>query len=460
MSAVMQRLAVLNVVGLTKSLIGEDTPHISAFIEKNQLSSFKPEFPAVTCAAQASYLTGRSVDEHGIVGNGWLDPEYSEVGFWKQSNNLVIGSKIWHEMRELNPAFTVANMFWWYNMYGDVDFSCTPRPIYPADGRKFFDVHTQPMELREALKADLGDFPFPAFWGPRAGIDSSKWIANSAMWIEKKKQPTLNLVYLPHLDYCLQQFGPDSENTKKEVREIDKLVGELIDFFEKSGVVVSIVSEYGISAVDQPVHLNRVFRKKGWLSIKDELGLERLEAGQSKVFAVADHQVAHIYIKEKSMISEVKKAIEGIDGVEEVRVSPWDGKGAERGGDLVAVAKQNAWFTYYYWEDESKAPDFARCIDIHRKPGYDPVELFIDPEIKFPLLKIVLFLIKKKLGLRGLMDVIPLDASLVKGSHGRDNVDESEQPLWISPSGADAVSVSKPQDVYSAMKSIMLGGGE
>lgn len=454
----MQRLAVLNVVGLTKGLIGKHTPKITAFLKKNQCTSFKPEFPAVTCSAQASYVTGKSVDDHGIVGNGWFDPDYSEVWFWKQSNHIIKSPKIWHEMREKHPNFTVAKMFWWYNMYADVDFSCTPRPIYPADGRKFFDVHTQPMEMREELKAELGNFPFPAFWGPKAGIDSSKWIAESAKWVERKKEPTLNLVYLPHLDYCLQKIGPKAPEVKRELKAIDKVVGDLIEFFEAKGVIVCIVSEYGISPVDKPIHLNRIFRRKGWLSIKDELGLERLEAGQSKVFAVADHQVAHIYVKDPSLKEEVRNLLRDVEGVEEVRESPWEGAGGERGGDFVVVAKENAWFTYYYWEDDAKAPDFARCIDIHRKPGYDPVELFIDPKIKFPVLKIGSFLMKKKLGLRGLMDVIPLDASLVKGSHGRDNVREEEQPIWIGPSGA--MKVSKPQDVYEAMKEVMLGGEE
>ena len=453
---IMQRVAVLNVVGLTTNLIGDNTPRIKAFIEENELVSFIPEFPAVTCTAQASYVTGEGPSGHGIVGNGWYDRDYAEVGFWKQSNHLVQGEKIWHRLRNDVPGFTVAKMFWWYNMYADVDFSCTPRPIYPADGRKFFDVHTQPMAMREEMKADLGDFPFPSFWGPRAGIASSQWIAESAKWVESKEQPSLNLVYLPHLDYCLQQYGPSGAEVVPELHAIDEVVGDLIDFFQSQGVVVSLLSEYGISKVDKTVHLNREFRKRGWLEIKDELGLDRLECGQSKVFAVADHQVAHIYINDKSLTNEVRTLIEGLNGVEEVREGNWTGVGAERGGDMVAVADSNAWFTYYYWEDDSKAPDFARCIDIHRKPGYDPAELFVDPEITFPMLKIAGFLLKKKLGIRGLLDVIPLDASLVKGSHGRDNVEAGEQPIWVAPKGG--MSVTKATDVAAAIEQLVKGG--
>jgi len=451
----MQRVAVINVVGLTKNLIGEHTPAISAYVEEHGITSFKPEFPAVTCTAQSSYLTGVPVGEHGVVGNGWYDREYAEVSFWKQSNHLVNSEKIWDKLKHENSDFTCANMFWWYNMYSSVDFSCTPRPIYKSDGAKYFDVHTQPMGMRESLKTDLGAFPFPSFWGPMAGIDSSRWIANSAKWIEKKESPTLNLIYLPHLDYCLQQFGPKGEAISNELEAIDHIVGDLIGYFSMRNVQVCLISEYGISEVDTPIHLNRIFRKQGWLEIKNELGLERMECGSCKVFAVADHQVAHIYVNDHDIKDQVRDLLRSLDEIEEVREGNWQGVGAERGGDLVAVAKKNAWFTYYYWEDDAVAPDYARTIDIHRKPGYDPAELFIDPAIAAPKLKLAKFLAKKKLGFRALMDVIPLDASLVKGSHGRDNVEEGEQPIWIAPNGKTDL-VSSPRDVMRAIQSLVI----
>ncbi len=441
----MKRTAVLNVVGLTKSLIGEHTPRIRAFAEQKILSAFKPAFPAVTTTAQSTYLTGKAPTEHGAVANGWYDREAAEVKFWKQSNHIVKGDKIWDRLKRDNPAFTCAKMFWWYNMYSTADYSATPRPLYMSDGKKVFDIHTHPMEMREQLKGDLGEFPFPEFWGPRAGIGSSKWIAESARWIEEQQSPTLNLVYLPHLDYCLQKDGPDAETIPSELAAIDEVVGDLLGFFAARGVEVIILSEYGISAVDQVVHLNREFRQKGWISVKDELGTETLDCGTCKAFAVADHQVAHIYINDLSIISEVRECLLSLDGVDEVREgADWSGVGQERAGDLIAVAKPNAWFSYYYWEDDAKAPEYARCIDIHRKPGYDPAELFIDPEIKLPLLKVANFLIRKKLGFRVKMDVIPLDATLVKGSHGRDNVPEGEQPIFIGTQKiTDATQVSE-----------------
>jgi predicted AlkP superfamily pyrophosphatase or phosphodiesterase len=444
----MQRVAVINVVGLSPSLLGPSTPRLTAFAQKHGMQSFPPAFPAVTCTAQSSMLTGTPPREHGIVANGWYDRESAEVRFWKQSNHLVRGEKIWDHLRRKHPGFTCAQLFWWYNMYSTADLTMTPRPLYPADGRKVFDIHTQPMDLREKVKADLGPFPFPSFWGPGAGIACSEWIAKAARWTEERESPTLGFVYLPHLDYCLQKFGPGAPEIAPELEAIDQVAGGLIDFLESRGVKVMVVSEYGISKVTRPIHLNRLFRKKGWLQVKDELGRETLDAGGCEVFAVADHQIAHVYAKH-GPTPELRAFLEAIDGVAEVRESI-DGK---RSGDFVVVAEPDAWFTYYYWEDDARAPDFARCVDIHRKPGYDPAELFLDPAISNPKWEIGKFLLKKKLGLRGLLEVIPLDATLVKGSHGRDVVEAGEQPLILG----SPVPVTRAEEVFGAMVAAVAG---
>ncbi|MCF7734090.1 MAG: alkaline phosphatase family protein [Akkermansiaceae bacterium] len=446
------RLAVINIVGLSRSLLGPHTPALSAFAERGGIQSHPPAFPALTCTAQSSIVTGRGPADHGIVGNGWYDREAAEVKFWKQSNHLVRGEKLWDKLRREVPGFTCAKLFWWYNMYANVDFAITPRPLYPADGRKVFDVHTQPMLLRDDLKRALGDFPFPAFWGPAAGIASSEWIAAAARWIEEQHAPTLSLVYLPHLDYPLQKLGPDSPEIPAELAKIDRVAGELIHFYESRGLRVIALSEYGISPVRRAIHPNRLFRAKGWLQLKSELGRETLDCGGCRAFAVADHQVAHIYLNDPALRDEVQSLLESTPGIAEVRTpeSAWgsaSGPAAERAGDLIAVAEPDAWFTYYFWDDDTLAPDYARTIDIHRKPGYDPCELFIDPTLTAPKLRIAGFLLKKKLGLRGLLDVIPLDASLVRGSHGRDRVPDSEQPVVL---GLDR-PVHGPEDIHQGM---------
>ncbi len=452
----MQRVAVINVVGLSGSLLGPSMPRLTAFAGKAGRQSFRPAFPAVTCTAQSSMLTGTCPREHGIVGNGWYDRESAEVRFWKQSNHLVRGRKVWEELRDRDPGFTCAKLFWWYNMHSSADFAMTPRPLYPADGRKVFDIHTQPMDLREKVKAALGEFPFPSFWGPAAGIACSEWIAAAARWTEERESPTLSLVYLPHLDYGLQKLGPGAPGMEVELGNIDTVAGELIDYYESRGVRPLVVSEYGISPVNHPVHLNRSFREKGWLQMKDELGRETLDAGGCRVFAVADHQVAHVYVRDAPMLGEVRGFLSELDGVAEVRASGemWgDGVGSQRAGDLVVVAEPDAWFTYYYWEDDARAPDFARTVDIHRKPGYDPAELFIDPAIRFPKWEVAKFLAKKKLGMRGLLEVVPLDARLVRGSHGRDVVPDGEKPVLLGGSGG----VSSAEDVYGEILRAVMG---
>jgi predicted AlkP superfamily pyrophosphatase or phosphodiesterase len=443
------RLAVINLVGLSKSLLVH-MPGVAKFAAENGVQTYKPTFPAVTCTAQSSILTGDSPASHGIVANGWYDRENAEVKFWKQSNHLVRGEKLWDKLRREIPGFTCAKLFWWYNMHSTADFSITPRPLYPADGRKVFDIHTQPMAMRDELKEALGEFPFPAFWGPAAGIASSEWVAASAKWVEEKHVPTLSLVYLPHLDYPLQKDGPLAANVPEECTKIDIVATDLIAFYQTRGIRVLVLSEYGISPVTRAVHLNRLFREKGWLTLKKELGLETLDCGASRAFAIADHQVAHIYVNDPSIREQVRMLLEDTPGVDEVReVSElWEnGIATERAGDFIAVAAADSWFTYYFWNDDALAPDYARTIDIHRKPGYDPCELFIDPALAFPKLRIAKFLLKKKLGLRGLLDVIPLDASLVRGSHGRDKVPENERPVLLGSEHA----VETAEDINDAI---------
>jgi predicted AlkP superfamily pyrophosphatase or phosphodiesterase len=444
----MRPTLVLNVVGLSQRLLGDDTPHLNQLVESGSLRPLQTITPAVTCSVQATLLTGRLPKEHGIVGNGWYFRDLSEIWFWRQSNRLVQAKKVWELGRERDPAFTCANLFWWYNMYSSADWSVTPRPMYPADGRKIPDVHTHPGDLRRELTDKFGEFPLFRFWGPAADISSSRWITNAALHVMQTRSPTLTLVYLPHLDYGLQRLGPDTTHPRlrQDLREVDALCGELMLEAQKGGRRVIVLSEYGITKVTGAVHINKALRSAGWLRVREELGRDVLDAGASDAFAVSDHQIAHIYVRHPEMISEVRAAVSALEGVERVLDRAEQASIAldhERSGELVAISRADRWFSYYYWLDPERAPDYATTVDIHRKPGYDPVELFLNPKIALPKAAIGWRLLKKAAGFRTLMDVIsPDDVSLVKGSHGRLTDDPLDGPLFIAASGPGTESTS------------------
>jgi predicted AlkP superfamily pyrophosphatase or phosphodiesterase len=442
----MNKTVVIDIVGLSPSLIGEHTPFLKKYIESKKLQTIQPMLPAVTTSVQSTYVTGKWPNEHGIVGNGWYDRVECEVKFWKQSNKLVLGDKIWDKAKQLDPSFTSSKMFWWYNMYSTADYSVTPRPNYLADGRKTPDCYSYPADLRDYLQKELGQFPLFQFWGPGANIVSTQWIADASMLTDDKYNPTLTLIYLPHLDYCLQKFGQDFSKISKDLNEIDAVVEGLVNFYNKKGARIILLSEYGITNVRRPIHLNRVLRQHDLLSIRVERGLELLDAGASKAFAVADHQVAHIYIHGASATNKVRNLIEQVPGVELVldrEAQKQYNISHERAGDLVVMADEQSWFTYYFWMDVAVAPDYARMVDIHKKPGYDPVEMFMTSKARAAYK-----LLRKKAGFRYVMDVIPLDATLIKGSHGRLEQNTSFHPVLITDElYKDSVQATEVYDV-------------
>jgi predicted AlkP superfamily pyrophosphatase or phosphodiesterase len=443
-SSILHKTVVINAVGLTPALIGESTPRLRDFMSRGAMAHVGHVLPAVTTSVQSTYLTGTWPGEHGIVGNGWYFRDECEIKFWRQSNKLVERPKIWERAKAIDPLFTCANVCWWYAMYSSADYTVTPRPMYPADGRKVPDCWTHPGELRDWLQGELGTFPLFQFWGPATSINATRWIADAAIKIDERFNPTLSLVYLPHLDYGLQRTSTEPAGIAQDLHDLDAVCGKLIDHFGSRGTRIVVLSEYGVMPVSRPVHLNRLLRQRGLLSIRRELGRDVLDAGASAAFAVADHQIAHVYVNDRSRLNEVRGIVESAPGVEMVldeagkREAHLD---HPRSGELVAVAAADSWFTYYYWLDDACAPDFARTVDIHRKPGYDPVELFLDPAIRFPKAKIGWILARRKLGMRPLMEVIPLDATLVRGSHGRAPLLPEHGPLFIT-SERDSLSAT------------------
>ncbi|PJZ44952.1 alkaline phosphatase family protein [Leptospira brenneri] len=447
-----QKTVVIDVVGLSNNLIGEFTPFLKDYLKKKHTLFVKPMLPALTTSSQSTYLTGKWPKEHGIVGNGWYDRDDAEVKFWKQSNHLVKAEKIWERAKKIDPNFTCSKMFWWYNMYSSADYSVTPRPQYHADGVKAPDCYSHPPELREELQSELGQFPLFNFWGPNANIKSTQWIADATISVDKKYNPTLTLVYLPHLDYCLQKYGPDFSHIQKDLLEIDSVLKQLISYYEKKDTKIILLSEYGITPVSRPIHINRILREEGLLAVRSERWYELLDPGASLAFAVSDHQLAHIYCKDSKIINQVTNLLQNVDGISLILDKKAQQKyniDHERSGDLVLVADPDSWFTYYHWFNDQKAPDYARLVDIHRKPGYDPCEMFMDPKKPGIKVRAGLKLLRKKLGFRYLMDVIPLDARLVKGSHGAIHGQKDFYPIFVSelPSPKKEISADKVYDL-------------
>tara|TARA_R110002049_G_scaffold2750_10_gene22446 strand:+ start:91095 stop:92390 length:1296 start_codon:yes stop_codon:yes gene_type:complete len=407
----MNRVCIINAVGLTPKLLAH-APRIAA---AGMAKAWKSPLPAVTCTSQTTMLTGLSPRDHGIVGNGWYYRDTQEIRFWQQAASLIQSDKFY-------DRYETAKMFWWFNQSSGVRYSATPKPHYGCDGSKVFDIldHTECDLVKK-----LGPFPFFSFWGPAAGLPSSRWIADATAIVMKEKQPQVTLAYLPHLDYDFQRL-PTHDPAR--VAEVDACAGTIIDAANQIGASVVVVSEYGLTAVETPVHINRVLRDAGLLGVRNGPFGEMLMPGESKAFAVADHQLAHVYVRDANQINHVRQLLESTPGIASV-LDPGDIElDHPRSGELVALAQPNAWFTYYYWQDDALAPDFARTVDIHRKPGYDPVELF-----KTSTARAIARVAQKKLGFRYKMDVIPLDAGLVRGSHGLHPSDPADGPLIIGP---------------------------
>jgi predicted AlkP superfamily pyrophosphatase or phosphodiesterase len=462
----LARTAVLNIVGLTPGTFARDrAPRLREFARQcGGVRTHTPPLPAVTCTVQSTMLTGAPPSEHGIVANGWFDRDYQEVLFWKQSNHLVRGPKVWDRLRALaadaGERFTAANSFWWFNMHGAVEYSVTPRPQYRANGAKVPDCYTRPPELRDDLQRSLGTFPLFRFWGPRSGIESTDWIAAAALEIERRWSPTLHVIYLPHLDYALQQHGPADPRVDAEIREIDRVFDGLHRALAARGVRVVVVSEYGITAVDDAVWPNRILREAGLLALRVEDGREHLDAGASEAFAVADHQVAHVHVRDPSRVAEVEALLARVPGVERTlsgAARREAGLDHPRSGEIVCVAAPRRWFAYGWWLDDRRAPDYARTVDIHRKPGYDPLELLFDPARPAVEARAMGALALRKAGFRTLLETVPLDASLIRGSHGRLEESPADRPVIIADQALLPDRELRAADVHDAILRAVAG---
>jgi predicted AlkP superfamily pyrophosphatase or phosphodiesterase len=453
----MRPLLVLDVVGLTPRLLAH-MPRLREVASAGFQATLDTVLPALTCPVQSTVLTGVLPRDHGIVGNGWYFRELGEVLLWRQHNALVGGEKLWHAARRTHPGYTVANICWWYAMGADVNWTVTPRPIYYADGRKEPDCYTDPPVLHDELVGALGAFPLFSYWGPGADLRSSQWICDAAALVMRRHNPNLTLVYVPHLDYDLQRYGPSAPAATATARNLDGVLAPLLSLASSRDTTVVVLSEYGITDASRPVDINRILRAEGLLHVYRQDSMEYLDPWTSRAFAVADHQVAHVYVADPADVPAVRKLCASLPGVASVLDSAGKaehGLDHPRAGELVVVAEADAWFTYYYWLDGAHAPDFARLVEIHRKPGYDPAELFFDPAAPTAAKwRAAVALARKRLGMRYLMNVVGLDAGAraVRGSHGRLPTDDADAPMLLCSDPAQA----RPRYAATEVKSLLL----
>ncbi|WP_199439709.1 alkaline phosphatase family protein [Umezawaea beigongshangensis] len=448
----MTPLVVIDVVGMTPALL----PHMPNLARLGWRAELGTVLPAVTCSAQSTFLTGLTPAQHGVVGNGWYFRDVGEVHLWRQHNRLVGGEKLWETARRAQPGYTAANVCWWYAMGASTDVTVTPRPIYHADGRKSPDAYVRPPALHDRLVEELGEFPLFQYWGPTASIASSRWIVGAARKVLVEQRPDLLLVYVPHLDYDLQRFGPDSPQAVAAAAAVDAEIAPLLVDALGAGATVVALSEYGITPARRTVDVNRALRAEGLLEVYAQAGMEYLDPWTSRAFAVADHQIAHVYVADPADVPRARAVVAALPGVDQVldrTAQAAVGLDHERSGELVAVAEPDAWFTYYYWLDDDRAPDFARGVDIHRKPGYDPAELFFDPADPLARARAGLNLVRKKAGLRYAMNVVPLDPSHVRGTHGRLPDSAADGPVLLC---SDTTAPPRDRIAATDVKNLLL----
>ncbi len=411
------RVVLLSIPGLRKQDL-ECMPALARLAVAGDQTSLVPSFPAVTCPVQANMTTGRTPREHGVIANGFYWRNKHEVEMWTAWNDCILQPQIWDVLHQHDPALTSAVWFPLHSKGCGADYICTPAPIHNPDGTESLWCYTKPTEMYGTLRDTLGHFPLQHFWGPLSNIKSTGWICDSAVWAAKQYQPRFSYVYLPHLDYAAQKFGPDSEQAIKALGELDEVLARLFAgvnaAYQDGAPLWLVASEYAIVPVDHVEYPNRVLREAGLLAVNNDADVrEQLDFAGSRAWALVDHQFSHVFVQNPNDIAKVAKLFRGREGIAEVLVGEDRGRyelDHERAGEVVLVSKSNSWQAYYWWFDDALAPKYASTVDIHRKPGYDPVEMHLNMATRST----------------------PLDATLVRGSHGAPARDETQRGIIIS----------------------------
>ncbi|RJS97466.1 alkaline phosphatase family protein [Halococcus sp. IIIV-5B] len=399
------RAVVLDVIGLEREHVDAGlAPNIAELVPESARADLEMPFPAVTLPAQSTLATGRSPKNHGDVANGEYDRDTDSVALWERDRESR--DRLWETASE---AGLMTAVFCFQHLIGtSADVALTPSPIEDEENNILeMNCWTNPDGFYDELEAEYGHFPLHTYWGPGANETSSEWILNAARESVERYDPDLLWIYVPHLDYAGLAHGPSSDELADAIGLVDDLVGGFLDSLRGDDrwdeTAVHVASEYGFHDVDTPIYPNRALREAGLLEVQDDgEGGEEVDLEGSNAFAMVDHQVTHVYADEGA-VDDAREALSGLKGVEQVLGE--DGKeewgvAHPNAGDLVLVAEPSAWFQYYWWHEDEDAPFYARDMDIHAKPGFDPVELFFGDE-----------------------GLVSLDATKVGGSHGRGDVD-------------------------------------
>ncbi len=407
-------------------------PNLKLLVEKGEWASLAHSFPSVTWPSQSNMLTGKLPNKHGVVANGffWRDADgdkKNQVEMWTAWNEVIEQPQLWDVLKQNNPSLMTAAWFPMLSKGCGADYVCMPAPIHQPDGSEDLWCYTKPQEFYGELLKELDHFPLKHFWGPLANIRSSQWIANSAVHAAQKFKPDFFYIYIPHLDYAAQKFGPDSQQANEAVADLDDLIGKLVSQMHSAyglDVVWLIASEYVITAVDHVTYPNRLLRQKGLLQVRIVKGKELIDFEKSAAWALVDHQFSHVFVKnsDPTIVQQVKSIMADETGIQQVLNRSEQvqfGIDHPRSGDVVIISSPDSWQAYYWWLDDMMAPDFARTVDIHQKPGYDPVELCLEMSNMS----------------------VPLDATLIKGSHGALPDPNDQQGIVIT--SADSILNSK-----------------
>jgi predicted AlkP superfamily pyrophosphatase or phosphodiesterase len=456
-------LVVLDAAGLSARML-EFMPRLRGLAADGFKARLDPVLPALTAPMQSTLLTGLGPSEHGVVANGWYSRKLGEILMRRPHSALVEAERVWDAARRVNAGLRAASLCWTHAAGASTDFTVVPRPVHRADGSRSAECYAYPPELHARLQSRLGPFPLSSFWGPRAGIGSSLWIADAARLLLNSESPNLLFAYLPHVDYDLQRFGPEGPEAAAAARELDEVAGGLVEYARARGDKVVLLSEYGITPARRPIDINRALRRAGLLHAYEQAGMEYLDVWTSRAFAVADHQIAHVYISDPRDSALTHEVLSDLDGVTELldgEAKTSAGLDHPRSGDLVAVADPDAWFTYYYWLDDERAPDFARAVAADRKPGSDPAELLADPDDRWAAWRAARARLRKRLGMRHVTDVVPLNPRHVRGTYGRLPATADDAPLLIcSEPGAsrDRIAATEVRDLLLELQGLSVQG--